>query len=127
MEGLMRVAELGGPRCLLGWAYESLKPPCRMSVRSVADESSLGAPEAEGILPQSSDNLRAVRFEGNSHFFSAREGTTDIPVLGTGIERDQSIAMLAVRLKAIANLLRPLSKHHRTFGASDFDLIINHG
>jgi len=75
----------------------------------------------------SSRCLWAGRLEGNSHFFSAHEGAPDIPILGTGIERDQSIAMLAVRLKAVAKILRPLSKHHRAFGAFDFDLVINHG
>jgi hypothetical protein len=35
--------------------------------------------------------------------------------------------MPAVRLKAVPKIFRPLSKHHRAFGAFDFDLIINHG
>jgi hypothetical protein len=56
----------------------------------------------------------------------ALKGATDIPVFGSGIERDQSIAMPAVRLKAVPKILRPLSKNHRAFGAFDFDLIINH-
>ena len=76
---------------------------------------------------QSSGYPWADRFEGNSQISSAPDSTTDIPILGTGVERDQSIAMLAVRLKAVAKILRPLSKHHRAFGAFDFNLIVNHG
>jgi hypothetical protein len=35
--------------------------------------------------------------------------------------------MPAVRLKAVPEVLRPLSKYHRAFGAFDFDLVIDHG
>lgn len=35
--------------------------------------------------------------------------------------------MLAICLKAVAEVLRRLSKHHRAFGAFDLDLVINHG
>jgi hypothetical protein len=34
-------------------------------------------------------------------------------VLGTGIERDQSVAVLAVRLKSVADFLRPLRRISR--------------
>jgi hypothetical protein len=71
--------------------------------------------------------LRPGCLKGNSRFPSTHKGTTDIPILGTGIERDQPIAMLAVRLKAVPKILRPLSKYHRAFGAFDFDLFIDHG
>jgi hypothetical protein len=56
-------------------------------------------------------HLRACRFERNSHFSCTREGAADVPVFGTGIERDQSIAVLAVRLKSVADILRPLSEY----------------
>ena len=71
-------------------------------------------------------DLRACHFERNSHLFSAHEGTTDIPVLGTGVERDQSVTVLAVRLKSVADILRPLSENLRAFGAFDFDFVVNH-
>jgi len=77
-------------------------------------------------MRNSSRCFRARRFERKSHFFGAHEGTTDVPVLGTGIERDQFIAMLAVRLKSVADIPRSLSEKLRAFGAFDFDLIINH-
>jgi hypothetical protein len=50
-----------------------------------------------------------------------------IPIFGTSIERDQSITVLAVRLKSVAYILRPLSEYLRTFCAFDFDFIVNHG
>jgi hypothetical protein len=65
-------------------------------------------------------------FERKSDFFSAREGTTDVPVLGTGIERDQFISMLAVRLKSVADIPRSLSEKLRAFGAFDFYFIFGH-
>jgi hypothetical protein len=71
-------------------------------------------------------DLRACHFKRNSYFFSAHEGTTDIPVLSTCVERDQSVAVLTVRLKSVADILRPLSEYLRAFGAFDFDFIINH-
>jgi hypothetical protein len=67
------------------------------------------------------------RFERKSYFFGAHEGTTDVPVLGAGIERDQSIAVLTVRLKSVTDLLRPLAEYHRAFRAPDFDFFVNHG
>jgi hypothetical protein len=70
---------------------------------------------------------RACHFKHKSHLSCAREGTTDIPILGTSIERDQSIAVLAVRLKSVAYILRPLSEYLRAFCAFDFDFIVNHG
>jgi hypothetical protein len=71
--------------------------------------------------------FRAGRFERKSHFFGAHEGTTDVPVLGTGIERDQSIAVLTVRLKSVTDFLGALSEYHRAFRASDFYFFVNHG
>jgi hypothetical protein len=70
---------------------------------------------------------RACHFKHKSHLSCAREGTTDIPILGTSIERDQSIAVLAVRLKSAAYILRPLSEYLRAFCAFDFDFLVNHG
>jgi hypothetical protein len=54
---------------------------------------------------------RACHFERNSHFSCTREGAADVPILGTSIEHDQSIAVLAVRLKSVADILRPLSEY----------------
>jgi hypothetical protein len=71
--------------------------------------------------------FQAAGFERISYFFGAREGTTDICVLGTAIERDQSIAVLAVRLKSVTNFLRSLSEYLRAFRAFDFYFFVNHG
>jgi hypothetical protein len=76
----------------------------------------LGLPELRG----------ECHFERKSYFFSAREGTTDIPVVGTTIKRDQSVAVLAVRLKSVANILCSLSEKLRAFRAFDFDFIFGH-
>jgi hypothetical protein len=54
------------------------------------------------------------------------EDATDIPVLGIGIERDQFVAMLAVRLKSVADIPGSLSEKLRAFGAFDFDFIFGH-
>ena len=78
-------------------------------------------------MRNSSRCFRAGRFERKSHFFGAHEGTTDVPVLGTGIERDQSIAVLTVRLKSVTDFLGALSEYHRAFRASDFYFFVNHG
>ena len=83
-------------------------------------------PTCEGMR-NSSRCFRARRFERKSHFFGAHEGTTDVPVLGTGIERDQSIAVLTVRLKSVTDFLGALSEYHRAFRASDFYFFVNHG
>jgi hypothetical protein len=75
----------------------------------------------------SSRYLWACRFERNSYFFCIHEGTADVPVFGIGVERDQSVAMLAIRLVFIADILRPLPEYLRAFCAFDFDFIVNHG
>jgi hypothetical protein len=75
----------------------------------------------------STDFLWAVRFEGNSHFASVLEGSPDVIVLGAAVERNKLETVRALHLKAVANPLRPFSKHHRALGALDFDLIVDHG
>jgi hypothetical protein len=53
----------------------------------------------------------ACHFERNSHFSCTREGAADVPIFGSGIERNQSITVLAIRLKPVADFLRPLSEY----------------
>jgi hypothetical protein len=65
-------------------------------------------------------------FERKPHFLRAQQGATDIPILGIGIERDQFVAMLAVRLKPVADIPRSLSEKLRAFGAFDFYFIFGH-
>jgi hypothetical protein len=55
------------------------------------------------------------------------ERAPDIWILGSGIEGDQPIAVWAIGLKAIAELVCSIPKHHRAFGAFDLDLILTHG
>jgi hypothetical protein len=65
-------------------------------------------------------------FNRHSHLFGARESPSDIPVFRTGIERNQSIAVLAVRLEPVADFLRPLSEYLRAFRAFDFYFFVDH-
>ena len=80
-----------------------------------------------GISTSSPYLSTQLGIERNSYFFCTHEGTADVSVLGTGVERDQSVAMLAVRLKAVSKILRPLSKDHRALRAFDFDFFFDHG
>jgi hypothetical protein len=65
-------------------------------------------------------------FQRKPHFLRAQQGATDIPITGIGIERDQFVAMLAVRLKPVADIPRSLSEKLRALGAFDFDFIFGH-
>jgi hypothetical protein len=67
-----------------------------------------------------------LSFNRHSHFFGAHESPADIPVFRTGIERNQPIAMLAVRLEPVADFLRRLSEYLRAFRASDFYFFVDH-
>ena len=80
-----------------------------------------------GISTSSPYLSTQLGIERNSYFFCTHERPADVPVLGTGVERDQSIAMLAVRLKAVPKILRPLAKDHRALRAFDFDFFVDHG
>ena len=64
-------------------------------------------------------------FERNSHFSSAHESATDIPVLRGRIEGNEPIAMLAVHLKSVADSLRSLTEYLRALRAFDFDFVVN--
>jgi hypothetical protein len=68
--------------------------------------------------------LLARFFEGSSHFFCALEGTPDIVVIGTAVEREQLEAMRALHLKAVANPLKPLSENPGALRAFDLDLVL---
>jgi hypothetical protein len=48
-------------------------------------------------------------FKRRSQLFGAHERPADILIFRTGIERNQPIAVLAVRLKSVVDFLRPLS------------------
>jgi hypothetical protein len=65
-------------------------------------------------------------FKRHSQLFGAHERPADILIFRTGIERNQPIAMLAVRLKSVADFLRPLSKYLRALRAFDFDFFVDH-
>jgi hypothetical protein len=78
-----------------------------------------------GLITPLGCNLR-LRFERNPHFFSTHESATDIPVLRTRIERNESIAMLAAHLKSVADSLRSLTEYLRALRAFDFDFFVNH-
>jgi hypothetical protein len=65
-------------------------------------------------------------FECDSHFFGTLQCSTDVSIFRTGIERNYSIAVLAVRLGSVADILRPLSKYLRAFRAFDFHFFVDH-
>jgi hypothetical protein len=65
-------------------------------------------------------------FKRHSHVSGARESPADIPVFRTGIESNQPIAVLAVRLKPVADFLRPLPEYLRAFCAFDFYFFVDH-
>jgi hypothetical protein len=54
---------------------------------------------------------------------SGLDGCSD---LGTAVEGKELETIRALHLKAVTNLLRPLSEHHRALGAFYFDLVIDH-
>jgi hypothetical protein len=62
----------------------------------------------------------------HSHFFGALQGPADISILRTGIERNQPVAVLAVRLESIADFLRPLPEYLGAFRALDSYFFLNH-
>jgi hypothetical protein len=65
-------------------------------------------------------------FKHHAHLFGAHESPADIPILRSGIERNQPIAMLAVGLEPVADFLRPLPEHLRAFRAFDFYFFVDH-
>jgi hypothetical protein len=65
-------------------------------------------------------------FKRHSHVSGAHESPADIPVFRTGIESNQPIAVLAVRLKPVADFLRSLSEYLRAFCAFDFYFFVDH-
>jgi hypothetical protein len=65
-------------------------------------------------------------FNRHSQLFGAHERPADILVFRTGIERNQPIAVLAVRLKPVADILGPLSEYLRAFRAFDFHFFVDH-
>jgi hypothetical protein len=65
-------------------------------------------------------------FKRHSHVSGAHESPADIPVFRTGIESNQPIAVLAVRLKPVADFLRPLPEYLRAFCAFDFYFFVGH-
>src|ERR1700730_16728975 len=65
-------------------------------------------------------------FNRHSHLFGAHESPADIPVFRTGIERNQPIAVLAVRLEPVADFLRTLAEYLRAFRAFDFYFFVDH-
>ncbi|SRR6266404_2222368 len=65
-------------------------------------------------------------FQRHSHFFGAHESPADIYIFRSGVKRNQSIAVPAVRLKPVAYSLRPLPKNLRAFRAFYFDFFVDH-
>jgi len=65
-------------------------------------------------------------FKCRPYLSGARQRPADVSVFCTDIERDQSIAVLAVRLKSVTKLLRALSKYLRAFRAFDLYFFVDH-
>jgi hypothetical protein len=65
-------------------------------------------------------------FKRHSHLFGAHESPADISIFRTGVERNQPIAVLAVRLEPVADFLRALSEYLRAFRASYFYFFVDH-
>jgi hypothetical protein len=59
-------------------------------------------------------------------FPRAGERAADVGILRAQFKRDQPVAMLAVGLKAVADLLRPLAKYPGALAAPDFYFVIDH-
>jgi len=55
------------------------------------------------------------------------QGAPGVVVLGTAVEGNELETVRALHLKAVANPLRPFSKHHRALAALYFDLVVDHG
>jgi hypothetical protein len=70
--------------------------------------------------------LRQTFLKRHSHLFGAHESPTDIPVFRTGIERNQPIAVLAIRLEPVADFLGPLSEYLRALRTFDFYFFVDH-
>jgi len=68
----------------------------------------------------------AFGFKGQSHFPGARERLANIPVFRSAVERNQSVAVLAIGLKPVADLLRALAEELRAPRAFDFDFVVDH-
>jgi hypothetical protein len=64
-------------------------------------------------------------FKRHSNLFGAHEGPADIPIFRAGIERNQPIAVLAIRLEPVADSLSPLSEYLRAFRAFDFYFVVH--
>jgi hypothetical protein len=65
-------------------------------------------------------------FERYSHFFRAHERPADVSVFGSGVERDQPIAVLTIHLEPISEFLRSLSEYLRALRAFDLYLVVDH-
>jgi hypothetical protein len=65
-------------------------------------------------------------FKCHSHFFGAHQSAADISIFRTGVERNQLVAVLAVGLEAVADLLRPLPEYLRALRALDSYFILDH-
>ena len=65
-------------------------------------------------------------FKRHSHLFGALESPVDVPVFRAAIERNQPIAMLAVRLEPVADVLSPLPEYLRALRAFDSDFFVDH-
>src|SRR5438105_7988068 len=61
----------------------------------------------------------ALGFKRRSHFLGAHESPMNIFIFRAGIEHNQPVAVLAVRLEPVADLLRPLAEYLRALRAFD--------
>jgi hypothetical protein len=84
------------------------------------------SPFPDHALPLRHRFVLGPRIKRHSDLFGAHESPADIPVFRTGIERNQTIAVLAVRLKPVADFLRALSEYLGAFRAFDFYFFFNH-
>jgi hypothetical protein len=78
------------------------------------------------ILALRHTSVLGPAFKCDSRFFGTHESPTDVSVFRAGIECNELIAALAVRLEPVADLLRTLSKYLRALRAFDFHFFVDH-
>jgi hypothetical protein len=65
-------------------------------------------------------------FKSHSDLFGALQGPADISIVRSAVERDQPVAVLAIRLESVADLLGPFPEDLRALRAFDFDFFFRH-
>jgi hypothetical protein len=65
-------------------------------------------------------------FHGKADVPGARQRTADVRIFRAQFERDQPVAILAIGLKPVTDLLRAFAKYLGAFSAPDSYFVINH-